>query len=115
MMGPRTGLPPISTMGLGLIPVSSCKRVPSPPARIATLTHFLRGVSGVHDWPVAASGRPRGHSIRGRTSYREHGTGASWGGVSPMSPRDLVPHRDIGQAPVRLDVSALDRQGRSSP
>src|SRR5208282_4270779 len=30
----RMGLPPISTIGLGLVPVSSLIRVPRPPARI---------------------------------------------------------------------------------
>src|SRR5687767_2292983 len=34
MMCQRIGSPPISTMGLGLVWVSSDRRVPSPPARI---------------------------------------------------------------------------------
>ncbi len=34
MMCQSTGLPPISTIGFGLIDVSSLMRVPSPPARI---------------------------------------------------------------------------------
>jgi len=39
MMCQRIGLPPISTIGLGLRCVSSLRRVPSPPARI---TAFMR-------------------------------------------------------------------------
>src|SRR5262245_14984179 len=35
----RIGRPPISTIGLGLISVSSLSRVPSPPAR---MTHFMK-------------------------------------------------------------------------
>src|SRR5947207_2080448 len=38
MMCHRIGLPPISTMGLGLVSVSSESRLPTPPARIATFT-----------------------------------------------------------------------------
>src|SRR5262245_35295730 len=36
MMCQRIGLPPISTMGLGRVSVSSVKRVPRPPARMTT-------------------------------------------------------------------------------
>src|SRR4051812_39785266 len=39
MMCQRIGWPPISTMGLGLTSVSSARRVPRPPERIAT---FIR-------------------------------------------------------------------------
>src|ERR1051325_10791350 len=45
MMCQRIGLPPISTIGLGRIAVSSAKRAPFPPARITTfisMRHRLR-------------------------------------------------------------------------
>src|SRR5262245_6227901 len=40
MMCHRIGRPPISTIGLGLTPVSSAKRVPAPPARITTFMQY---------------------------------------------------------------------------
>jgi len=41
MMCHKTGLPPISTIGLGLYSVSSRRRVPIPPQRITTGIEFL--------------------------------------------------------------------------
>src|SRR6266496_265748 len=41
MMCQRIGRPPISTIGFGRTSVSSASRVPSPPARITTLTDCL--------------------------------------------------------------------------
>jgi hypothetical protein len=46
MMCQRIGIPPISTIGFGLIEVSSEIRVPSPPARI---TAFIRSLEKVLD------------------------------------------------------------------
>src|SRR6478672_723490 len=40
----RIGRPPISTIGLGLIVVSSEMRVPNPPARMTTFMIFLKEV-----------------------------------------------------------------------
>src|SRR5258708_6217587 len=39
MMCQRMGRPPISTIGLGRMDVSSLSRVPKPPARIMSFTH----------------------------------------------------------------------------
>src|SRR4030042_4171495 len=41
MICQRMGLPPISIMGFGLMPVSSERRVPIPPARMTTFILFF--------------------------------------------------------------------------
>src|SRR5690242_14333655 len=41
------GRPPTSTSGFGFTTVSSDKRVPSPPARIATFINFLSVINGL--------------------------------------------------------------------
>ena len=41
MMCQRIGRPPISTIGLGLVSVSSISREPRPPARMTTFIRIL--------------------------------------------------------------------------
>src|SRR5262245_28644536 len=49
MMCQRIGYSPISTMGLGLTSVCSARRLPMPPARIATFTDIVPS----HSWVAA--------------------------------------------------------------
>src|SRR5436189_6179619 len=72
MMCHRMGRPPISTIGFGLISVSSESRVPSPPARMTafmaktTSVRFRRGVYGVLQFRVNADPQPYKLSARPR-------------------------------------------------
>src|SRR6266498_5681495 len=56
MMCHRIGLPPISTIGLGRIFVSSARREPSPPARMPTLIWLTPKFSMLSRQPQPASG-----------------------------------------------------------
>ena len=58
MMCQRIGRPPISTIGFGLMLVSSAMRVPLPPARMTALTPWL-GEHHARFLEMSADGRRR--------------------------------------------------------
>src|SRR6478672_970981 len=61
----RIGRPPISTIGLGRVPVSSVSRVPIPPARITAFIRLVSpGASSIFDGkaePEITKGLPSNH------------------------------------------------------
>ena len=66
-----TGWPPISTIGFGFSPVSSCSRVPKPPARIAT---FMRcPLQPMQSTDSASVHRHDGRPHRMRNNSRNRG------------------------------------------
>src|ERR1700747_1525407 len=69
MICQRIGRPPISTIGLGFNCVSSERRLPTPPARMATLIFIMLGSSMVwailHDrYSRSDAGTPKGAGSR---------------------------------------------------
>jgi hypothetical protein len=54
MMCHRIGSSPISTIGFGLIVVSSESRLPSPPARIPTFTYSVSSYAAGYEYVAVA-------------------------------------------------------------
>src|SRR5688572_14744899 len=104
MMCQRIGRPPISTIGLGLISVSSWIRLPSPPARIATFmtADALPSRRGFVDELADAGGLV----IELRHDVFRHRRGVAAADEVPQR-RPLACAVDVRRAAAGLDVRAI--------